>query len=143
MSNACRNIAQVLVCFANGAARQTLIQHSVTDVTGAVIATVYIDQTGAPVNTAAGTVTLGACAITPPDVEFNEMCDLQADGSIIEFVRRTVTTFDAVGTPTTTSADFALDNVTPYVVAGTVVSCADECKPEAPLGVLTSWAGLL
>ncbi|MFZ1491132.1 MAG: hypothetical protein WAS51_14435 [Ilumatobacteraceae bacterium] len=116
--------------------------HNVVDKDGVVIATYYLDSAGAPVDTSGGAVVLGACSLVPPDVEWVQLCDLQADDSIVEFLRRSITTFDALGTPTVTVTDWALDKVTAYAPTGVVVSCEDECTPEAPAGVQTSWAAL-
>ena len=143
MSKSCTQMATAEVCYNNGTGNQTLVAHYEygTDADGftILVATRYTDAAGVPVDTSAGTVTAGACAITPPDVEYSKLCDVQADGSIVEFFRRTITTFDSVGTPTVTVTDFELDKITEYTVTGDVAACNQDCDPATALGTLTSW----
>ena len=99
---------------------------------------------GADVTSTVNPLTLaeGACpaaAEVPADVEFIPLCDVSAAGVVTEFVRRTVTLFDAAGAPTTTTGDFANDLVTPYTPTGTVGKCNQDCDVAAPVGVVATW----
>lgn len=143
MTKLCTQLATAEVCFNDGSVNTTLIAHYEygTNDEGKTIlvATRFTDAAGEPVDTAAGTVSAGACALTPPDVEYSKLCDVQADGTIVEFFRRTITNFDSTNTPTTVVTDFELDKLTEYTVAGTVTVCNEDCDPKAPEGVLATW----
>jgi len=103
-------------------------------------ATRYTDAAGTPIVVGVGdTVTPGACALAAPDVEWEKLCDVDAAGVVTEFFRRSITSFDAAGAATTTTADFELDKVTAYVPAGTVGSCNADCDVIAPVGVVATW----
>jgi hypothetical protein len=139
----CNDFSTGLVCFNDGAVNQTLVAHYQygIDATGKAIlvATRYTDASGVVIDTSAGTVTAGACALIPADVEFALLCDIQSNGSVVEFLRRSVTTFDSVGVPTLTVTNWELDKTTAYVITGTVGACNQDCDAAVPLGVLTSW----
>jgi hypothetical protein len=78
--------------------------------------------------------------VNPPDVEWEELCDVQADGTVIEFWSRTVTTFDVFGAITGTVVNnFKVDRVTPYATTGAIRFCDDEECNATPLGVVQSW----
>lgn len=143
MVKKCTQMSTAEVCFNNGTSNQTLIAHYEygTDADGftILVATRYTDASGTPVDTSAGTVTAGACALTPPDVEWEKLCDVQADGTIVEFFRRSITSFDSTGTPTVTVTDWQLDKLTVYTATGTVGACNEDCDPATALGTLTSW----
>ena len=139
----CAQFTTAPVCYNNGTVNETLTAHYEygTDASGnAVLHKVrYCRADGTPVDTSAGTVTAGACAITPPDVEQQVLCDVQADGSVIEFVRRTITTFDSTGAATTTVTDWETDYVTPYTPTGTVGACQQDCDAITAQGVVSAW----
>lgn len=139
----CSSFTTAPVCYNDGATNRTLIAHYeyATDSVGAAILyrTRYTEADGTVVDTSAGTVVAGACALIPPDVEFESLCDVQTDGSIVEFFRRSITTFDSVGDATVTVTDWELDKVTAYVPAGDVVACNADCDPVIAQGVSTSW----
>ena len=139
----CSQFTTAEVCYNDGTVNETLIAHYEygKDAAGASILhkVRYTRPDGTVVDTSAGTVTAGACALTPPDVEQQILCDVQADGSVIEFVRRTITTFDSVGNATTTVPDWKTDYVTPYTPTGTVGACQQDCDAVTPQGVVTSW----
>ena len=143
MSKLCTQFSTAEVCYNDGTSNQTLVAHyeyGVNDEGKTIlVATRFTDAAGVPVDTSAGTVTAGACALTPPDVEWEKLCDVQADGTIVEFLRRSITTFDSVGVPTVTVTDWELDKVTAYTVAGTVAACNEDCDPAAAQGVLVTW----
>ena len=143
MSKLCTQMATAQVCFNNGTTNTTLVAHYEYGVNAAgasiLVATRYTDAAGVPVNTASGTVTAGACALTPPDVEFEMLDDVLASGVSVEFFRRSITTFSSTGVPTVTVTDWQLDKVTPYVIAGTVRAKNEDCDPATALGVLTTW----
>jgi hypothetical protein len=143
MAKLCTQLSTAEVCFNDGTLNQTLIAHyeygKDADGFTILVATRFTDAEGAPVDTSAGTVTAGACALTPPDVEYSKLCDVQADGTIVEFFRRTITSFDSVGVATVTVTDFELDKVTEYTVAGDVTVCNEDCDPATALGTLSSW----
>lgn len=142
MSKLCTQLSTAEVCFNNGATNQTLIAHYEYGVNAAgktiLVSARYTNAAGVPVDTTAGTVNAGACALTPPDVEFEKLCDVNA-GVATEFLRRSITTFDSTGTPTVTVTDWKLDKVTAYVPTGTVGACNQDCDPATALGVLTTW----
>lgn len=137
------NCAEVCATAADGTA-QTLIAHYEygSDDTGATIlvSTRYADAAGVPVDTAALTVTAGACPVAQPSVEFEQLCDVAANGTSTQFMCRVITSFDSSGAPVVPAQVdyFELDKVTPYVVAGTVGDCP-ECLPATAQGVLTTW----
>lgn len=143
MSNfSCKDLETTLVCYNNGTVNQTLVAHYEYGTNAAgntiLVSTRYTDASGTVVDTTGGTVTAGACALTPPDVEFEKLCDVNA-GVATEFFRRSITTFDSVGTATVTVTDWQLDKVTPYTPTGTVGACNQDCDPATALGVLTTW----
>jgi hypothetical protein len=74
------------------------------------------------------------------DVEFETLCDVSAAGVATEFVRRTVTTFDNSGTPTTIMTNLTLDYVTAYTPNGTVGACGQDCDTITPVGLVATWA---
>lgn len=103
-------------------------------------ATRYTDAAGLPI-TPAGTdvVTPGQCPVAQPDVEFDILCDKLASGVVVEFVRRTVTTFSSTNVPTSVVTNLQLDYVTAYAPAGTVGACNQDCDPVTPVGLVTTW----
>jgi hypothetical protein len=135
----CLNNSTVVGCFDDGASppKSVVIHYTydnlgapavrITDASGAVVAGATVLNT-----------TPGACPVASPDVEFAQLCDLQGDGTVTEFIRRTVTTFDAAGVPTTVTADLELDHNTAYSPTGTVVACGD-CPPLAARGLQAAW----
>ena len=139
----CKQLSTSLVCFNDGVINTTLVAHYEygTNAAGATIlvSTRYTDSAGVPVDTAGGTVTAGACALTPPDVEFEKLCDVQASGVVIEFFRRSITSFDSVGVPTVTVTNWALDKVTAYAPTGVVGACNQDCDAATAVGLITTW----
>jgi len=146
MSFECKQLATEAVCYTDALLVKTsLVAHYEygTNALGNTIitATRYTDAAGVPVDTSLGTVVVGLCAVNvvPADVELETLCDTLA-GVVTEFVRRTTVTFNPDGTVlAVVVADFALDNVTPYVVAGVVSDCSMQCAPATPLGLLATW----
>lgn len=144
MSN-CRDFTTAEVCAADAAGvRTTLIAHYEygSDAAGnsILVATRYTDTAGVPVDTAAMTLTGGACPVASPDVEWERLCDIEAGGDFTEFMCRTITSFDTTGAPVEPGLVeyFELDKVTPYVPAGDIGPCP-ECPPAVAAGVLTTW----
>lgn len=140
----CKDLATALVCFNDGTVNTTLVAHYEYGKNAAgntiIVATRYTNSAGTPVDTSAGTVTAGACALTPPDVEFEKLCDVDGTtGVVTEFFRRSITTFDSTNVPTVTVTDWQLDKVTPYTITGTVGACNQDCDPVTAQGVLTTW----
>lgn len=137
--NNCLNNSAVVGCFDNGIdPPQSVIIHTTYDNLGAPAVRIT-DAAGVPVAGAtAANTTPGACPVASPDVEFEQLCDLQGDGTTVEFFRRSVTSFDAAGVPTTVVANLALDKVTVYAPTGTVVACGD-CPPLAARGLQAGW----
>jgi hypothetical protein len=135
----CLNNAAVIGCYSDGtnAPVSVVIHYSydnegqpavhITDLAGAVVAGATLANT-----------TVGQCAMIPPDVEWEELCDVQANGSSTPFMRRTITTFDGLGAPTVAVADFALDQVTAYTLTGTAGSCP-TCAELPARGLQTAW----
>lgn len=146
MSIACRQLATAEVCYTDGAGvRQTLVAHYEyrEAPSGATIlhATRYTTAAGVPVDTSAGTVVVGACPVGTPDVEWELLCDTDAAGVTTQFFRRSITSFDANGAVIVPVAvtNWALDKITPYVVAGVVTACPDDCDVVAPVGLVITW----
>lgn len=122
---------------------------------GNVIDQVLLDASGTPfirryeVNASGTTVTVTdlemdgitgyavTAPVSPPDGEYLILCDQQADGTAVSFIRR----LNAQGTPV---ADTELDSVTPYVATGVAVAdCAQRqviqttlCEYDAANSVL-------
>lgn len=140
----CRNEALDVACYTDAAGLPTSVfANHVYDVNGALIALYYTDTAGAVVDTSAGTVSAGACPVAQPDVEWQKLCDVQADGTVVEFMCRTVTRFAPDGSvidPVDT-ANFETDKVTAYTVTGTVGDCS-TCPDDTPLGLITDLAAL-
>lgn len=134
----CYNNSAVAGCYTGGASPQSVVIHYTYDNAGAP-AVHITDLAGAPIAGATALNTsVGTCALAPATVEQNELCDVQADGSSVQFIRRTITTFDASGVPTVTVADFELDYVTAYTVTGDVGNCP-TCAELAARGLQTAW----
>lgn len=135
----CKNNEAVLGCYNDGTnPPQTVTVHYTYD--GAGQPAVHItDLAGAVVAGAtAANTSLGSCSVPSPDVEWETLCDVQADGSSVQFVRRSITSFSGLGVPTTVVADFTPDQVTPYTVTGTVGTCP-TCPELAARGLQTAW----
>lgn len=137
MSN-CRNNTSVPGCFDNAGVKTNVVIHytfddagqpavRITDTAGVIVAAA----------TAANTVP-GACAAAASDVEWEQLCDVAANGSSTPFFRRSITSFDAAGVPTTVTADYQLDKVTVYAPAGTVGACP-TCAQLAARGLQAAW----
>lgn len=140
----CTTVTTEAVCFDDGAAKASLVAHYEygKDAAGdlVLVATRFTEADGVTVvDTSAGTVTVGACVVAPPDIEILKLCDTLADGTVVEFLRVVRVQFDANGVQTTTTSDTALDGTTSYVIAGTVGSCGQDCDAAVPRGVLTAW----
>ena len=145
MSKLCSELQTIVGCQTSAAGVKTnIVIHyeyrvSATDAR-TLHATRYTNAAGVPiVPGATDTVTPGQCPIAQPDVEFDVLCDKLASGVVVEFVRRTVTTFSSTNVPTTIATNLQLDYVTAYVPAGTVGACNQECDPVAPVGLVNTW----
>lgn len=135
----CLNNTSVVGCFNNGLVNIPVVIHYTFDNLGAPQVRVTDGITGDVVAAAtSANTTPGACPIASPDVEFLELCDVQANGTVVEFIRRNVTVFDQAANPVSTVTDLQADLLTPYVVTGTVKACGD-CPPLAARGLLTTW----
>lgn len=135
----CRDEALAIACYTDALGVPTnVFANHVYDSNGKLIALYYTDSAGATVDTAAGTVSAGACPVSQPDVEWLQLCDILADGTSVPFVCRTITSFNPDGTVVEPSQvdTFETDKVTPYVVAGTIGDC-DTCADEVVLGLIT------
>lgn len=135
----CLNNTSVAACHNNGTSLVTAVIHYTFDNAGAPAVRIT-DVAGVPIAGATAANTLaGSCPVSAPDVEWELLCDKLANGTIVEFFRRSVSYF----TPTTSDysqqvSDFALDKVTPYVVAGVVDVCS-SCSPLAARGLQAAW----
>jgi hypothetical protein len=139
----CRNFSCAEVCYIDtDGNQQTMIAHYEygVDAAGATIlvSTRYTDAAGVPVDTSGGTVKAGGAPVSPPDVEWIPMCDALSDGSTVNYLCRSITTFAADGTPTNVKADFELDKTTAYTVQGTPKP-QGACPPATAQGLLTAW----
>jgi hypothetical protein len=138
--SSCKDTSAVVGCYTGGAAPVSVTIHytydyngapqvHITDLSGAVIAGATLANTS-----------LGACQVAPPQVEWQDLCDVQANGTAVQFSRRVITTFSTTGVPTNTVADFKLDRITAYATTGTVGECP-ICPPltAAQRGVQAIW----
>lgn len=144
--SACRSVDKQAICITVTATgeRRSGWMHTIYNPNGSMFG-FYLTETNGTLITDVAPITYasGTCPVSPPDVEWEPLCDLLADGSVVPFIRRSITTFDASGAvidPVQVS-DFALDKITPYVVAGTVGTCP-TCPDEAPIGLVTDFAVL-
>lgn len=141
----CKDFAIGEVCStAADGTRKTYLAHyeygSDIDGNSIISAVRYTDADGVAVDLSDSLVTASACPVFSPDVEFEKFCDVQTDGTAVEFICRTITSFDASGEVVDPSivTYLDLDKVTPYSPTGTVGPCSD-CLPAAAQGVLTTW----
>ena len=138
------NTAPFVCASAADGTRTTLIAHYTYGKNAAGETLVEsVHYTGADdvvVDTSAMKLSAGECPVYQPDVEFERLCDIQPDGTFIEFLCRTITSFDTSGVVIDPAQVdyFELDKVTPYTPTGTVGPCPD-CAPAIALGVLTAW----
>jgi len=142
----CVTTSPVVVCFtAADGTKQTLLEHVIYNNNGQAIGQAFTtaSDTETLIDVSTGTILAGACPVFSPDVEWDDLCDVQTDGTFVPFVRRSITTFDVNGTPVdpVTINDFELDQVTAYTVTGTV---EDECPclQVGSLGTVTDWSDL-
>lgn len=140
----CVNPTPLLVCFTDTVtgAKTTLIEHVIYENWVSIgQAFTTVDDTETIFDVSWGIVVGWACPIASPDVEWEKLCDLQADGSIVEFFRRSITSFDANGAVVVpvAVADFALDKVTAYVVTGVVTTCNEDCDLVGSVGTIAAW----
>ena len=144
----CLNYATAEVCFNDGTTSQTLIAHYAygEDANGAsvLVATRYTDAAGVVFDTSLGTVTAGACVVEAPipaTVTQKTLCDVQTDGSVVEFCRTTVIVFNNDGSVDEREVtDYDLGGTVEYTVTGTVEDCKEQsCEPAVAQGVLLAW----
>jgi hypothetical protein len=145
MSKLCSELEAIVGCQTTASGVKTDIvihyEYRVADTGNRTLhATRYTNAAGVPI-VPGGTdvVTPGQCPVAQPDVEFDILCDKLASGVVVEFVRRTVTTFSSTNVPTTTVTNLGLDYVTAYVPAGTVGACNQDCDPVTPVGLVNTW----
>lgn len=139
----CFNTSSVLGCLNNGVdpARTVVLHyhHGVDAVDTAAPGTPLVSATnidGSMVDAADLVfITPGACAVPTPDVEFEILCDVQTDGSVVQFVRRKTVSFLSDGSVNVAVLDTELDYSTAYTVTGTVGACP-ECPPLPATGWL-------
>lgn len=135
----CTDVETQLACFVdNTGTPKTVEFNTVYNSNGSVKAAYYLDETGTVVDTSSGTVTLGACAVAAPDVEWELLCDVLDDGTVVEFFRRSITRFNADGTviDPVEVADFEEDKTTAYTVEGEIKECP-ACGEPVSLGLIT------
>jgi len=136
----CLNNTSVVACHTSATGPISAVIHYTFDNAGAP-KVVITDSGGViiPAATVANTKA-GQCPVAPNDVEWLTMCDVQADGSIVRFEQRTITSWDSLNVPTSVTAFFAPDRTTAYVPTGTVGEC-DTCQPltAAQRGVQAAW----
>lgn len=138
----CRNTEKEAACItAADGSRRSVWHYSVLDANGVSFAAYVTEADGITVIVDTGelaTLSAGACPVASPDVEWEPLCDVQPDGTVVEFIRRSITSFDAAGAviDPVAVADFETDKVTPYTVTGVVGDC-DTCATETPLGLIT------
>lgn len=140
----CTQFSTAAGCFTDaGGAKQEVVIHYEYGANAAgasiLVATRFADADGTPIDTSGGTVAAGACPVIPADVEWELLQDVDEDGVATEFFRRSVTTFDAAGSPTTVVTDFELDKTTAYTVTGDVTGSGNSCSPATAVGVVATW----
>jgi hypothetical protein len=141
----CKELSAVVGCLSvAGVPNRTVVIHYEYGPGGSgyatLLATRYTTVDGTPITLAAGeTVAAGACPVAAPDIEWVQMCDVQADGTVIEYFDRIVTTFDAAANPTVVVTQWEMDKVTAYAVTGTVGACDPDCDVLAPVGLVSTW----
>jgi hypothetical protein len=139
MSLACKQVATLAGCLveAGQPGVPVVIHYEYRDAASGnpqIHATRYTDAAGTPIALAAGqSVIAGACPVVTTDVEQQLLCD-DTDGNpatpVVQFIRRYTRTYNA-GTGALLSevvADFQLDGVTAYTVAGTIAQCAADLE---------------
>jgi hypothetical protein len=143
----CLDTRPLLVCYTDTATgvKTTLIEHVVYQA-GVAIAHAYTTQdTETIFSVIGGTITVGACAIASPDVEYITMCDnTLGDGTVlVEFIAQVITSFYGNGVAIVPSVVNYLqkDLVTPYVPSSLVNISTGECgcAKRAVLGTITDW----
>jgi hypothetical protein len=137
----CRDTNAVLGCYSDGVgAPVSVIVTHVHDYKGAPAA-IITNLAGVVVAGATlANTTLGACAIASPSVEFNELYDVLPDGTFTRFVRRTITSINALGVPTVTITNLAMDYTTPYTLSATGSVTQDvSCAALTSRGLQTTW----
>ncbi len=137
----CRSNAALAGCFIpndTNIAPEGIIIHEVYDVDGVLIATVYTQVDGTPINIATyqggGVVTAGSCPLIKVDVEHELLCDVTDADPLtptVAFIRRYERRYNgSTGVfISQTVTDLALDFVTPYVVVGTA-SAGSGCAAD-------------
>ena len=135
----CNQVTAVPGCYSDGTnAPVSVIIHTIYDGAGQP-AVIISDIAGTPIAGATlANTTVGACVLPAPDFEWVRLCDKQADGSSIEFFRRSISSLDGLGNPSVSIKDYELDQVTEYTVTGTVDDCP-TCKLLAARGLVTTW----
>jgi hypothetical protein len=134
----CYQTVPVAGCYTGGAAPVSVLIHTTYDHAGQPAVRITDLASVVIAGATAANTSIGACAIAPPDVEWEPMCDVQADGSSVEFLRRSITAFNAAGTPAVTVTDWELDKVTAYVLTGTADFCP-TCGQLPARGLQTAW----
>lgn len=146
MAQSCLETRPIPVCFtAADGTKQSLVGHIVYEGAKPIgVAYTTADDPETIIDITGGTITSGACPVPSPDVEWDILCDKQKDGSVVNFICRTVTSFDAACQPIDpVQADyFELDKVTPYEPTGIVGDCEIDCPVVGSLGTITDWATL-
>lgn len=135
----CRDVSQTEACYTQADGSQiSITKNTVFNSAYGIHATYYTDAAGVVLDTSTGVVVAGACQLPNPDVEWEQLCDVDAAGVVTKFLRRSVTRFAADSTviDPVEVKDFEVDKVTDYVVTGTVGDC-QTCESEAPLGLIT------
>jgi len=144
----CKQLTTEAVCFTDADGLKTsLVAHyeygqDATDAT-ILVATIYTDAEGTPVDTADGVVTVGSCPKPDPVIQTETYCDdVEGDGSdIVQFICQTVTSFDDNCVPIVPAVVnyFELDKVTVYVPVGDIGVCDGDCAPAVAGGLKTAW----
>lgn len=141
----CKHFTEVLACFtAADGTKQTVTkvtEFGKDSADGKIkpLAVRFMGEGETSIDTSNGTVTLGACPVAPPDIEFEKMCDVQTDGTVIEYYHKIVTTFDENNQATSVVTDVEIDKNTVYTPTGTVGTCNQDCDAEAKQGVVNDW----
>lgn len=136
----CRDTNAVLGCYNDGVTPVTVIVTHVHDYKGAPAA-IITNLAGVVVAGATlANTTLGACALALPSTttEFNELYDVQPDGTFTRFIRRTVASTTAAGVTTVTITNLAMDYTTPYAPTGTITQDM-SCAALTSRGLQTTW----
>jgi hypothetical protein len=129
-----------VVCAVIGGVQQNVVREVLFDPSGGELEVAFIGANGARLNPDSWTP--GDC-VSQRDLHDVILCDRQADGTTISFLRKYVQTWSpALGAQVNEIRDFTIGSPTStYTVTGTVVNCAQTVNTAQALTLCDSGAG--